>query len=57
MAENHIVTAVGRDYADVAPVDGIFLGQDGQAIDVAVDVEPLTALETVIDAPAAALQH
>jgi transglutaminase-like putative cysteine protease len=41
MGPDHIVTAVGRDYADVAPIDGIFLGQEGQQIDVAVDVEPL----------------
>ncbi|WP_294391955.1 transglutaminase family protein [uncultured Sphingomonas sp.] len=41
IGQDHIVTAVGRDYGDVAPIDGIFLGQDGQRIDVAVDVEPL----------------
>lgn len=41
MGPDHIVTAIGRDYADVAPIDGIFLGQEGQRIDVAVDVEPL----------------
>ena len=38
---DHIICAIGRDYADVAPIDGIFLGQDGQRIDVAVDVMPL----------------
>jgi transglutaminase-like putative cysteine protease len=57
MAENHIITAIGRDYADVAPVDGIFLGQDGQEIEVSVDVEPVEDPQRVIDAPAAALQH
>ena len=41
MGPDHIITAVGRDYADVAPIDGIFLGQEGQEIVVAVDVEPL----------------
>ncbi|WP_380880113.1 transglutaminase domain-containing protein [Sphingomonas sp. DBB INV C78] len=41
MAGDHIVTAVGRDYADVAPIDGIFLGQGAQKIDVEVDVEPV----------------
>jgi transglutaminase-like putative cysteine protease len=41
MGPDHIITAIGRDYADVAPIDGIFLGRDGQKIDVAVDVEPL----------------
>ncbi|SFR96222.1 transglutaminase family protein [Sphingomonas jatrophae] len=38
---DHIVTAIGRDYGDVAPIDGIFMGQDGQRIEVSVDVEPL----------------
>jgi transglutaminase-like putative cysteine protease len=41
MASDHIVTAIGRDYSDISPIDGIFLGQDGQKIDVSVDVEPL----------------
>jgi transglutaminase-like putative cysteine protease len=41
MGPDHIVMAIGRDYSDVAPIDGIFLGRDGQKIDVAVDVEPL----------------
>jgi len=41
MGGDHIVTAIGRDYGDVAPIDGIFLGQDGQEIEVAVDVEAL----------------
>nr|WP_089219778.1 transglutaminase family protein [Sphingomonas laterariae] len=43
MAGDHIVTAVGRDYADVSPIDGIFMGQDQQSVDVAVDVEPVEA--------------
>ena len=41
VGQDHIVCAIGRDYGDVAPIDGIFLGQDGQEIDVEVDVEPL----------------
>ncbi|WCT73532.1 transglutaminase family protein [Sphingomonas naphthae] len=41
MGADHIVTAIGRDYADVAPIDGVFVGRDGQDIDVSVDVEPL----------------
>ena len=36
-----IVVAIGRDYADVAPIDGVFTGQDGQKIEVSVDVEPV----------------
>ena len=41
VGSDHIITAMGRDYADVAPIDGVFTGQDGQKIDVSVDVEPL----------------
>ncbi|WP_157215524.1 transglutaminase family protein [Flavisphingomonas formosensis] len=41
MAGDHIVAAVGRDYADVSPIDGIFLGRNGQRVDVSVDVEPI----------------
>ena len=41
VGSDHIVTAMGRDYADVAPIDGVFTGQEGQKIDVAVDVEPV----------------
>ena len=43
MASDHIVTAVGRDYADIAPIDGVFVGQSGQDIDVSVDVAPQEA--------------
>lgn len=42
VGEDHIVAAIGRDYGDVAPIDGVFLGRDGQDIEVAVDVEPLS---------------
>jgi transglutaminase-like putative cysteine protease len=41
MGGDHIVTAVGRDYADVSPIDGIFLGRNKQAIRVSVDVAPV----------------
>lgn len=41
MAGDHIVTAIGRDYADVAPIDGIFLGGGRQRIEVSVDVAPI----------------
>jgi transglutaminase-like putative cysteine protease len=42
MAEDHVVMAIGRDYADIAPIDGIVLGSGAQAMHVSVDVEPLT---------------
>jgi transglutaminase-like putative cysteine protease len=37
----HIFTAMGRDYADVAPLDGVFHGGEGQRMKVAVDVVPM----------------
>ncbi len=41
MAGDHIVMAVGRDYGEIAPVDGVVLGSGAQAMDVSVDVAPL----------------
>jgi transglutaminase-like putative cysteine protease len=41
MAGDHIVVAVGRDYAEIAPVDGVVLGSGAQAMDVSVDVAPV----------------
>jgi transglutaminase-like putative cysteine protease len=41
MAEDHIVMAIGRDYADIAPIDGVILGSGAQAMSVSVDVAPL----------------
>jgi transglutaminase-like putative cysteine protease len=41
LAQNdHITLAVGRDYGDVAPIDGIMLGPGEQALKVEVDVIP-----------------
>ncbi len=39
-ADDHIVLAVGRDYADVAPIDGVILASGGQTLKVEVDVIP-----------------
>lgn len=41
MAGDHIVMAIGRDYAEIAPVDGVVLGSGAQKMDVSVDVAPL----------------
>lgn len=41
MASDHIITAVGRDYAEIAPVDGVVLGSGAQKMEVSVDVAPL----------------
>ncbi len=38
--ESHIVLATGRDYSDVAPIDGIILSPGEQTIKVEVDVVP-----------------
>jgi transglutaminase-like putative cysteine protease len=49
VAGDHIILAVGRDYADVAPVGGVVLGPGDQTIDVAVDVVPDNETETLTD--------
>jgi hypothetical protein len=41
MASDHVLIAMGRDYADVAPIDGIFTGAGPQNLRVAVDVVPV----------------
>lgn len=38
--DDHIILAVGRDYADVAPIDGIILASGAQSLTVEVDVIP-----------------
>jgi transglutaminase-like putative cysteine protease len=40
-SEDHVMLAVGRDYTDVAPMDGVILGSGGQHIDVSVNVMPV----------------
>jgi transglutaminase-like putative cysteine protease len=39
-SDSHIVLAIGRDYTDVAPLDGVVVGSGAQRIDVAVSVTP-----------------
>jgi transglutaminase-like putative cysteine protease len=38
---DHVVLAVGRDYADVAPVDGVIIAAGGHRIEVSVAVVPV----------------
>ena len=38
--DDHIVLAIGRDYSDVAPIDGIILAPGEQELKVEVDVIP-----------------
>lgn len=40
-ASDHIVLAIGRDYADVAPIDGVIVAAGGQKLGVAVAVTPV----------------
>lgn len=37
---DHVILAVGRDYTDVSPVDGVIVGSRKQKLAVAVDVIP-----------------
>ncbi|WP_454915889.1 transglutaminase family protein [Xanthobacter sediminis] len=39
--DDHIILAVGRDYADVAPVDGVIVASGDHALGVGVDVIPV----------------
>jgi transglutaminase-like putative cysteine protease len=41
IGNDHIVLAVGRDFSDVSPVDGVIVGSRRQKLSVAVDVVPL----------------
>jgi transglutaminase-like putative cysteine protease len=38
VATDHIVLAIGRDFSDVSPVDGVIVGSRRQKLAVAVDV-------------------
>jgi transglutaminase-like putative cysteine protease len=38
---DHVVLAIGRDYADVAPIDGVIFASGSQKLDVAVQVVPV----------------
>jgi transglutaminase-like putative cysteine protease len=38
VGNDHVRLAVGRDYRDVAPIEGVLLGAGRQTLDVAVDV-------------------
>jgi transglutaminase-like putative cysteine protease len=41
-SDEHIVLAIGRDYTDVAPMDGVIVAAGEQRMDVAVSVNPVT---------------
>jgi transglutaminase-like putative cysteine protease len=39
--EEHVLIALGRDYADVSPVRGVILGGGAHTLTVSVDLEPI----------------
>jgi transglutaminase-like putative cysteine protease len=39
--DDHVVVAIGRDYSDVAPIDGVVFASGGQRLDVSVSVTPV----------------
>ena len=51
--DDHITLAIGRDYADVAPIDGVMLAPGEQALKVEVDVIPEDELGVIRPAFAA----
>jgi transglutaminase-like putative cysteine protease len=38
---DHIFVGMGRDYLDVAPIDGVFIGEGAQRLKTSVDVVPI----------------
>jgi transglutaminase-like putative cysteine protease len=40
---DHIVLAIGRDFSDVSPIHGVFVGSGAQELEVGVDVIPVQA--------------
>lgn len=45
LVENdHVVIAIGRDYADVSPIDGVIFAAGRQKLDVSVSVTPIEAV-------------
>ena len=43
---DHITVAWGRDYTDVCPIKGVFVGGGAHTMAVSVDVEPLTMADS-----------
>ncbi|MBG0799655.1 transglutaminase family protein [Methylocystis sp. L43] len=39
VGNDHVAIAIGRDYADVSPIDGVIIGAGDQDLDVSVDVK------------------
>ena len=43
VGNDHIALAIGRDYSDVSPIDGVIVGSGKQELKVSVDVTPKAA--------------
>ncbi|HEV2573611.1 MAG TPA: transglutaminase family protein [Beijerinckiaceae bacterium] len=43
IGDDHVEVAIGRDYSDVSPVKGVFIGSGRDSLSVSVDVAPVTA--------------
>ena len=43
--DDHVVLAIGRDYADVAPIDGVIFASGDQRLEVSVSVTPVASPE------------
>ncbi len=42
VGNDHVTIAYGRDYSDITPVKGVYIGGGPHSLKVSVDVEPLT---------------
>ena len=51
VCDDHIVLAIGRDYADVSPIDGVILGSGKQKLDVSVDVKAVQGVRVGKESP------
>jgi transglutaminase-like putative cysteine protease len=45
IADEHVVLAYGRDYADISPLAGVILGGGAHRVQVSVDLEPVETAE------------
>lgn len=53
VANDHIVLGIGRDYADVAPVDGVIVTAGLNDVTVSVDVAPVSSTDRAAAEPGA----
>jgi transglutaminase-like putative cysteine protease len=45
VGDQHITIGWGRDYGDVCPIQGVFVGGGEHSVQVGVDVIPLPAMK------------